>query len=308
MYIIPLPDAVGELTEQWPSAAGAGVVRPAGRWRQAWCRFAANRLALLGLAIFLLLGAAAIAAPLITPADYADIRYVASAYAFPSRAHPFGVDAVGRDFFSRNIYAARVSLSIGLLTAIMSTLIGVPLGAIAGFFGGTADWVVQRLLEVFSVIPPFLVAILFSSLSDGGILQLVLVISLTGWATICRLARAELLSSREEDFVLAARALGAGHASIIVRHLLPNALGPIIVGFSLTVPAAISMEAGLSFLGIGVDPPTPSWGNMIADGVTYVNYYWHLALFPVLMLTTTVLGLSFVGDGLRDAFDPMFTV
>ena len=273
-------------------------------WRRRARRFAANPLALAGLAFAVVLVLAAIVAPLITPARYDDTRYVAQTYAFPSGAHLFGVDAVGRDFFSRNVYAIRVSLAIGLGAALISALIGIPLGAVAGFYGGRTDWVVSRLLEVFQVIPPFMIAILLSTLSGGGLVELVLIISFTSWIGMCRLVRADVLALREEDFVLAARALGVGQPRLIIRHLLPNALGPIIVAFSLTVPTAIIVEAGLSFLGVGVNPPTPSWGSMIAEGLSYATYYWHLELFPVLLLALTVLSLSFIGDGLRDALDP----
>ncbi len=282
-----------------------GDLTPATRgWRRRMRRFGANPLALLGLVVFVALLLAAIAAPLITPANYDDTRYVAQTYAFPSGAHLFGVDAVGRDFFSRNIYAIRVSLAIGLGAALVSALIGIPLGAVAGYYGGRIDWVVSRVLEVFQVIPPFMIAILLSTLSGGGLVELVLIISFTGWMNMCRLVRAELLTLREEDFILAAHAQGIGPGRIIVRHLLPNALGPIVVAFSLTVPSAIITEAGLSFLGVGVNPPTPSWGTMIADGLSSATYYWHLELFPVLLLTVTVLSLSFIGDGVRDALDP----
>lgn len=273
-------------------------------WRRMAQRFAANRFALVGLIVLIILIVAAIAAPLITPASYDDTRYVADTYAFPSAAHWFGVDAVGRDFFSRNVYAIRVSLAIGFGAAVISTLIGIPLGALAGFYGGAVDWIIGRILEVFQIIPPFLIAILVSSLTNGGIPVLVLIISGTSWMGVCRLVRADLLTMREEDYVLAARALGVNQMRIIVRHLLPNAMGPILVAFSLTIPAAIVVEAGLSVLGAGVNPPTPSWGGMIAEGLSYVSYYWYLELFPVLLLTFTILSLSFVGDGLRDALDP----
>lgn len=276
-------------------------------WQRMARRFAANRFALVGLIVLIILIVAAIAAPLITPASYDDTRYVADTYAFPSAAHWFGVDAVGRDFFSRNVYAIRVSLAIGFGAAVISTLIGIPLGALAGFYGGTVDWIIGRILEVFQIIPPFLIAILVSSLTNGGIPVLVLIISGTSWMSICRLVRADLFTMREEDFVLAARALGVNQLRIIVRHLLPNAMGPILVAFSLTIPAAIVVEAGLSVLGAGVNPPTPSWGGMIAEGLSYVSYYWFLELFPVLLLTITILSLSFVGDGLRDALDPTTT-
>ncbi len=288
-----------------PRSLDDGDLAPATRgWRRRLRRFAANPLALLGLVVFVVLLLAAAAAPLITPANYDDTQYVAQTYAFPSGAHLFGVDAVGRDFFSRNIYAIRVSLAIGLGAALVSALIGIPLGAVAGFYGRRIDWVVSRILEVFQVIPPFMIAILLSTLSGGGLIELVLIISFTSWMNMCRLVRAELLTLREEDFILAAHAQGIGPGRIIVRHLLPNALGPIVVAFSLTVPSAIITEAGLSFLGVGVNPPTPSWGTMIAEGLSSATYYWHLELFPVLLLTVTVLSLSFIGDGVRDALDP----
>jgi len=258
----------------------------------------------MGLVLALVLAVAAIAAPAITPASYDSTQFVTQTYAFPSGAHWFGVDEVGRDFFSRNIYAIRVSLAIGLGAAAISALIGIPLGAVAGYYGGKVDWIVARVLEIFQVIPPFMIAILLSTLSGGGILELVLIISFTSWMNMCRLVRADLLTLREEDFVLAAHAQGIGNARIIVRHMLPNAMGPILVAFSLTVPAAITTEAGLSFLGVGVNPPTPSWGSMIASGLSYATYYWHLELFPVLLLTITVVSLSFIGDGIRDALDP----
>jgi ABC-type dipeptide/oligopeptide/nickel transport system permease subunit len=285
--------------------AGDAVLAPmTSGWRRAVRRFAANRMALLGLMFVAALLVAGIAAPLITPASYDDTRYVTDTYSFPSGAHWFGVDAVGRDFFSRNIYAIRISLAIGFGSALMSALIGIPLGALSGFYGRWVDWVISRILEVFQIIPPFLVAILLSTLTGGGVIELILIISFTSWMNMCRLVRADMLTMREEEYVMAARALGVGQFRIIYRHLLPNAVGPMLVSFSLTIPAAIGIEAGLSLLGVGVNPPTPSWGGMISSGLSYVSYYWYLEFFPVLMLTITVLSLSFVGDGFRDALDP----
>jgi ABC-type dipeptide/oligopeptide/nickel transport system permease subunit len=285
--------------------AGDALLAPMqSAWRRGARRFAANRLALVGLVVTLVLLVAGIAAPLITPASYDDTRFVANTYAFPSGAHWFGVDAVGRDFFSRNVYAIRISLSIGFGAAIISALIGIPLGALAGFYGQKTDWIISRVLEVFQIIPPLLIAILLSTLTGGGVILLILIISFTSWMGMCRLVRADVLTMREEEYVMAARAQGVGQLRIIFRHLLPNALGPMLVAFSLTIPAAIGVEAGLSLLGAGVNPPTPSWGSMISEGLSYANYYWFLELFPVAMLTITVLSLSFVGDGLRDALDP----
>jgi ABC-type dipeptide/oligopeptide/nickel transport system permease subunit len=273
-------------------------------WRRGAGRFAANRLALVGLVVVVVLLLAGIFAPLITPASYDAQNFLTNTYAFPSGAHWFGVDALGRDFFSRNVYAIRISLSIGFGAAIISALIGIPLGALSGFYGGMTDWSISRVLEVFQIIPPLLIAILLSTLTGGGVIELILIISFTGWMGMCRLVRADMLTMREEEYVMAARALGVGQFRIIFRHLLPNAMGPMLVAFSLTIPGAIGAEAGLSLLGVGVNPPTPSWGAMISDGLTYTSYYWFLELFPVLMLTITVLSLSFVGDGLRDALDP----
>jgi len=285
--------------------AGDAVLGPmTSGWRRGVGRFATNRLALVGLVIATVLLLAGIAAPLITPASYDDTSFVANTYAFPSGAHWFGVDAVGRDFFSRNVYAIRISLAIGFGAALISALIGIPLGALAGFYGRKTDWIISRILEVFQIIPPFLIAILLSTLTGGGVIELILIISFTSWMNMCRLVRADVLTMREEEYVMAARAQGVGQFRIIFRHLLPNALGPMLVAFSLTVPTAIGVEAGLSLLGVGVNPPTPSWGGMISEGLTYTSYYWFLELFPVLMLTITVLSFSFIGDGLRDALDP----
>lgn len=301
-YTDPTP-APAELRD-----AGDALLRPlAPGWQRRLRRFASNRLAVAGLAVTLVLLLAGIFAPLITPASYDDTRFVTDTYAFPSAAHWFGVDAVGRDFFSRNIYAIRISLSIGIGAALVSALIGIPLGAVAGFYGRKIDWIISRVLEVFQIIPPFLVAILLSTLTGGGVIELILIISGTSWMNMCRLVRADMLTMREEEYVMAARAQGVGQLRIIYRHLLPNALGPMVVAFTLTIPGAIGVEAGLSLLGVGVNPPTPSWGAMISEGLSYVDYYWFLELFPVLMLTITVLSLSFIGDGLRDALDPTAT-
>ena len=211
-------------------------------WRRMVRRFAANRFALVGLIVLIVLALAAIAAPLITPASYDDTRYVADTYAFPSAAHWFGVDAVGRDFFSRNIYAIRISLSIGIGAAVVSALIGIPLGALAGFYGGKTDWIISRVLEVFQILPPFLIAILLSTLTGGGVVELILIISFTSWMNMCRLVRADMSTMREEEYVMAARAQGVRQLRIIYRHLLPNAVAPVLVAFTLTIPAAIAVE------------------------------------------------------------------
>jgi ABC-type dipeptide/oligopeptide/nickel transport system permease subunit len=245
-----------------------------------------------------------IAAPLITRAGYADVKYLEEINSFPSSSHLFGVDAVGRDYFSRVIYGIRVSFLVGFSTAIIAVLIGVPLGAVAGYFGGTADWLILRVVETLSVIPSLLIAILFVTVFGSGIRNVILVLSLIGWMDVCRLVRGQIMSLKQREYALAARAIGLSRLRVLFRHLIPNAVAPIIVGMVLAVPNAIMMESTLSFLGIGVNPPTPSWGQMISEGLYYIQFYWHLTLFPAVFLALTVLFISFIGDGLRDAFDP----
>jgi ABC-type dipeptide/oligopeptide/nickel transport system permease subunit len=267
-------------------------------------RFTANKAAVASGALLLALAALAIFAPLITPTGYADQAFLADALAFPSAAHWFGIDDLGRDFFTRNLHGARISLTIGFAAAVFSVLIGIPLGAIAGYYGGRADWFVMRLIELFSVVPPLLAAMLLGALTKGGFATIIVIASLFGWVQVCLLVRAQVKSFREKEFVRAAAALGAASGYIIRRHLVPNSISPIIVGFVLAMPLAMMLEAGLSFLGIGVPPPTPSWGQMINVGINFMYFYWHMAVFPTAALAITVLATTLFGDGLRDALDP----
>ncbi len=267
-------------------------------------RFTANKAALVSGLVLVILAVLAIFAPFVTPTSYEDQNYLADALAFPSSAHWFGIDDLGRDFFTRNLYGARVSLTIGLAAAIFSVLIGIPLGAIAGYYGGRADWFVMRLIELFSVVPPLLAAMLLGALTKGGFVTIIVIASLFGWVQVCLLVRAQVKSFREKEFVRAATALGATSGYIIRHHLIPNSISPIIVGFVLAMPLAMMLEAGLSFLGIGVPPPVPSWGQMINVGINFMYFYWHMAIFPTAALAITVLATTLFGDGLRDALDP----
>lgn len=267
-------------------------------------RFADNKAAVVSAVILGVILLMAIFAPLITPTGYADQDYLTEALAFPSGQHWMGIDDLGRDFFTRIVHGARVSLSIGFSAALFAVLIGIPLGAIAGFYGGWADWVVMRLIELFSVVPPLLAAMLLGALTNGGFFTIVLIASLFGWVQVCLLVRAQVKAFREKEFVRAAQALGASPGYIIRRHLIPNSISPIIVGFVLAIPLAMMLEASLSFLGIGVPPPVPSWGQMINVGMDFMYFYWHLAVFPTLALAVTVLATTLLGDGLRDALDP----
>lgn len=270
----------------------------------AFRRFLANKAAVAGGIVLSILALMAIFAPLITKGDPTAQDYLTQSLAFPSAEFWFGIDDLGRDFFTRVVYGARVSLSIGFAAAGFSVLIGIPLGALAGYFGGRVDWFIMRIIELFSVVPSLLAAMLLGALTGGGYFTIIVIAALFGWVNVCLLVRAQVKAFREKEFVRAARALGATPGYIIWRHLVPNSISPIIVGFVLAIPLAMMLEASLSFLGIGVPPPTPSWGQMISNGIDFVFFYWHMALFPTAALAITVLATTLFGDGLRDALDP----
>lgn len=270
----------------------------------AWQRFLSNKAALVGGVVLFILTLMAIFAPLITPVPPEAQLFLTESLAFPSAEHWFGVDNLGRDFYTRIVYGARVSLSIGLIAALCSVVIGIPLGALAGYFGGRTDWVIMRIIELFSVVPPLLAAMLLGALTRGGYPTIVAIAALFGWVQVCLLVRAQVKAFREKEFVRAAQALGASPWYIIRRHLIPNSISPIIVGFVLAIPLAMMLEASLSFLGIGVPPPTATWGQMINEGIDFMFFYWHMAVFPTAALAITVLATSLFGDGLRDALDP----
>ncbi|MDO8359978.1 MAG: ABC transporter permease [Devosia sp.] len=289
-------------------AAAELATPPAYRQRSplffAWRRFVANKAAVASGIVLVILILAAIFAPLFTKTDPTEQAFLTQSLAFPSAEFWFGVDDIGRDFFTRIVYGARVSLTIGFAAALFSVLIGIPLGALAGYFGGRTDWFVMRIIELFSVVPPLLAAMLLGALTRGGFFTIVFIAALFGWVQVCLLVRAQVRAFREKEFVRAAQALGASPWYIIRRHLIPNSISPIIVGFVLSIPLAMMLEASLSFLGIGVPPPTPSWGQMINVGMNFMFFYWHMAIFPTAALATTVLATTLFGDGLRDAFDP----
>ena len=279
-------------------------------WRDAARRFFRNKLAVGALVVMVLLILVAVFADFIAPAPY-DYSVLAEANQFPNPTHLLGTDTVGRDFLSRLIYGARVSLIVGFSVQAVALLIGVPLGTLAGMLGGWVDYVIMRWVEVFTAIPIWLFALFLISIwrsSDSapgnGLLNVIVAIGLIGWVDVCRLTRAQLLSLREKEFVLAAYGIGATRLHVALYHLLPNALSPLIVAVTLGVPTAIFTEAGLSFLGFGINDPLPSWGKMVADSSSYIRVYWHLGLFPTLLIAITMLSFSFVGDGLRDALDP----
>ncbi len=267
-------------------------------------RFLDNKSALVSASVLTILVLMAIFAPFIAKTPYDKQAFLSQVFAFPTWEHPFGVDPVGRDFFSRVVYGARVSMGVGVSSAIISLIIGLPLGALAGFRGGTTDWVVMRLVEIFSVVPPLLVAIIIAAIIGGGVINVILISSAFLWVHTCRLVRGQVMAYKRREFIQASRALGASSMYIIRKHLVPNSVSPIIVGFVLAIPRAMMIEASLSFLGVGINPPIPSWGQMISAGLNYMFYYWHLAVFPTIFLAITVLTTTLFGDGLRDAVDP----
>jgi ABC-type dipeptide/oligopeptide/nickel transport system permease subunit len=269
-----------------------------------WLRFRSNKAAVVSAIVLLALILMAVLAPLITIASFDDQKFLERGLEPPSLEFWFGVDDLGRDFFSRIVYGARVSLSIGFISALFAVVIGIPLGVLAGYHDGWVDWLIMRIIEIFSVVPPLLAAMLLGALTNGGFVTVVLIAALFGWVQVCLLVRAQVRAFREKEFVRAAIALGASPGYVIWRHLLPNSVSPIIVGFVLAIPLAMMLEASLSFLGIGVQPPVPSWGQMINVGMNFMFFYWHMAVFPTAALAITVLATTFFGDGLRDALDP----
>jgi ABC-type dipeptide/oligopeptide/nickel transport system permease subunit len=277
--------------------------RESNLWRDAAIRFSKNKLAMGALVVVLILILIAIFADLLAPTAY-DFAVLQEARQFPSRTHLLGTDEVGRDMLSRMIYGARISLIVGFAVQLIALLIGVPLGLAAGMLGGWVDFAVLRVVEVFTAIPQILFALFLISIFGGGLLNVIMAIGLIGWVDICRLTRAQLFALREKEFIEAARTLGVPTSKIALRHLLPNALTPLIITVTLGIPTAMFTEAGLSFLGLGVNDPIPSWGKMVSNSFNYIRVYWHLGLFPTLAIALTMLSFSFVGDGLRDALDP----
>lgn len=266
-------------------------------------RLRANKLAMAGLVLVAGLAAAAIGAPWIAPHDPTtiDARII---LAGPSAQHLLGTDDLGRDVLSRMIYGARISLAVGFVSMGIAVCIGTSLGACAGFFGGIVDSLVMRFVDIMLCFPSTFLILTVIAFIGPSIWNVMFVIGVTGWMGVCRLVRAEFLSLRERDFVVAARALGAGDARLIFRHILPNAMAPVLVAAVLGVAGAILTESGLSFLGLGVQPPTPSWGNILTAGKDNISVAWWLSFFPGIAITITMLGYNMLGEGLRDALDP----
>ena len=295
-----------------PAAAEGGRRRHRGAARMAWERFRRHRMALAGLAVIAVFAVASAAPRLVSPHDpqASDLDHRLAA---PAWAHPMGTDDLGRDLLTRILYGGRVSLTIGVAAMALAVTLGTAVGALAGFYGGWVDNVLMRLTDLVLSFPQLFVLIVLALvlrnlalpvLRGAGVLPIVLVIAVTSWMPVARLVRATFLSLREATFVEAARGLGVRNGRIIARHVLPNSLGPIIVAATLRVASSIITESGLSFLGFGVQPPTPTWGNMLNAAQDQMTSAPWTAVYPGLMIFLTVIAINYVGDGLRDAVDP----
>jgi len=268
-----------------------------------WKRFRKNKLALLGAVIVLFLFVIAVFAPWIAPYDPGQIQ-IKRILEEPSAKHPFGTDPLGRDVFSRMIWGSRISLMVGFVAVGIATAIGIFLGALAGYYGRWTDNLIMRFVDIMLCFPTFFLILAVIAFLEPSIWNIMIVIGVTGWMGVARLVRAEFLSQKERDYAVAERALGAKNFRIIFRHILPNAMAPVLVSATLGVAGAILTESALSFLGIGVQPPTPSWGNILTAGKDNIDIAWWLSFYPGTAILITVLGYNLLGEGIRDSIDP----
>ncbi len=273
------------------------------QFKATWKRMARNKFAMFGLGIILVLITCAIFADLIAPYGYAD-QDLKRRFLSPSLEHPFGTDNFGRDIFSRVIYGTRISLQVGFVAVGIASVIGGMLGALAGYYGKFIDNAIMRLIDVMLAIPSILLAIAITAAFGPGLRNVMIAVGIASIPTYARIVRASVLSVREQEFVEAARATGASDLRIIFSHILPNSMSPIIVQATLGVASAILSAAGLSFIGLGIQPPLPEWGAMLSAGRAYLREYPHIVMFPGVTIMITIFALNLFGDGLRDALDP----
>ncbi|BBB92654.1 MAG TPA: ABC transporter permease [Methylomusa anaerophila] len=272
-------------------------------WQDAWRRLKENKMAMAGMVMILLITLLALFGPLFSKYSYSDQK-LQFANQTPSAEHWFGTDNLGRDLFTRVLYGARISLSIGIVASILNFTIGVLYGGISGFFGGRVDSVMMRIIDVLYGIPLLLYVILLMVVMEPGLTNIFIALGFVYWLGMARIVRGQILALKELEYILAARLIGADSWRIILRHLIPNSMGPIIVTATLAIPEAIFTEAFLSFIGLGVSAPMASWGVLASEGVTSLRSYPFQLLFPALAISITMLSFNFLGDGLRDALDP----
>jgi peptide/nickel transport system permease protein len=274
-----------------------------GEIRQFWRTFSRNQLACIGAVVVGILVAIAVLAPALAPwnPNKTDMKRILER---PSMKHWLGTDQIGRDVLSRLIYGSRISLAVGFVSVGIAVLIGILLGATAGYHGGIVDAFIMRLVDLMLVFPRFFLLLAVLAFLKPSIWTIMVVIGLTGWMGVTRLVRAEFLALREREFVIWSESIGAGALRVIFKHILPNAIAPVLVAMTLGIPAAILTESGLSFLGLGVQPPYATWGNILNDGKDLITYAWWLTLYPGLAILVTVLAYNLMGEGIRDALDP----
>jgi oligopeptide transport system permease protein len=281
--------------------------RPTTYWSDAIRRIRRNKLAVVGFWIIIALFVIAIVGPMVSPYSYED-QNLENTFQSPTLQHPFGTDQLGRDQLTRVMYGSRISLAVGIVCAALNFLIGVTYGGIAAYFGGRVDDIMMRIVDILYGIPTLIIVILLTVLfKDKGVSPLVnvfIAIGLTYWLPMARIVRGEILSLKEREFALAAKTIGAPNNRILFRHLIPNAMGPIIVTVTLEIPSAIFTEAFLSYIGLGVSAPVASWGVLASDGTEAIRSFPYLVLFPALAISLTMFAFNFLGDGLRDALDP----
>jgi ABC-type dipeptide/oligopeptide/nickel transport system permease subunit len=285
------------------SIGAPGLARRTSVYLAMWRRLSRNKPAAVSAVIVAVLILVAIFAPLIAPYSYEE-TIIPDAGQFPSPQHLLGTDTIGRDIFSRLVYATRSSLLVAFSVQIASLLVGVPFGFLAGLKRGILESALNTVVMIFTSLPGFLFSLFLLTALGAGVPQLIFALAITSWVGYARIMRAEVLRLRSRDFVLASQSLGAGLFHISIRHLFPNALTALVIAVALSIPGTIYAESGLSFLGMGIRDPLPSWGKMISDGIPTLRLYWHLILFPLLALSVTTLSFMFLADALRDALDP----
>ncbi len=280
------------------------IVRPSVTyWQDAWRRLKQNRLAMIGLWVIVIITLIAVFGPVLSPYSYSD-QSLFDQNMYVSKEHWLGTDDLGRDLLTRIMYGARISLTVGFLASLINLTVGVVYGGVSGYYGGHIDNIMMRIVEILSGIPLLLYVILLMVVLKPGLQNILIALGLVYWLGMARIVRGQILSLKEQDYVLAARTIGADNSRIIYKHLIPNAMGPIIVTATLNIPQAIFTEAFLSFIGLGVNAPMASWGVLANDALpSFRSYPWQL-FFPAIAISITMLAFNFLGDGLRDALDP----
>lgn len=279
------------------------TLKKRGQWRGIVKRLLRNKLAMFGLFLVLVLLLSAIFADFIAPYNYAAQDY-SNMFSYPSWEHPLGTDNFGRDILSRIIYGGRISLLVSVMSIAISLVLGGLLGVAAGYFSGATDGVIMRLVEILQAVPPFLLAICISAVLGSGVQNTAIALAIGYIPSYARIMRAQVLTIRNQEYIEAARLSGAGNIRIMIRHIVPNALSPIIVDSTLKLGGCILSISSLSFIGLGVQPPTPEWGSMLSVGRQYIRDFWPMVIFPGIAIILTLFGFNLFGDGLRDALDP----